>query len=99
MSDLQDLHDELGDKIHIFALNVPQFSEDSNTLAAMKEQAGITYPLLNHQGTSWLVNFTGTNTFPYPRDVVVGPDGVIVYTSNNYDAQGLRAIVDTLVGP
>lgn len=97
MSDLQDLHEQQGDQVAVFALNVPAFGESAQTLAAFTEQAGVTYPVLDHTSTSWLFSFTGNNTFPYPRDVIIDQDGVVVYLSNNYDAQGMRTVIDALL--
>lgn len=84
--------------MRVFGLNVPAFGENPATLAAFVEQAGLTYPVMNHQGTSFAIDFTGNNTFPYPRDAVIDANGVIVYTSNNFDTQGLRARIDELTG-
>lgn len=98
MSDLQDIHEAYAAQgVRIYALNVPAFSEDAQTLAAFKEQAGLTYPLLHHQGTIGLIDFQGSNGFPYPRDVIVDQQGVIVYTSNSYDAQGMLSVIEQLL--
>lgn len=81
----------------IYALNVPAFGENPGTLAAFIEQAGLTYPVMDHQGSAFAIDFTGNNTFPYPRDAIVDSDGVIVYTSNNFDPLGVRAVIDDLL--
>ncbi len=84
------MHEQLADQgVRVYALNVPNFGETAETVAAFKAQAGLTYPVLDHQGTSWEISFPGDNGFPYPRDAIVDQDGVIVYASNNYDAQGM----------
>lgn len=81
----------------VYGLNVPAFSEDAATVAAIKDQAGLTYPVLNHSGSVWSISFEGSNSFPYPRDAIVGRDGRIAYTSNTYDPGAIREIVDALL--
>jgi hypothetical protein len=94
LSDLQDVQDEFFDRgVRVFGLNVPRFSESAQTLALFTEQAGLTYPVISHSGSANLIDFEGDNSFPYPRDAIVGSDGRLVYTSKNYDAQTIRRII------
>jgi hypothetical protein len=92
------MHEQLGPLgVKVYALNVPAFGENAQTLGALKSQAGLTYPVLNHQGTVGLIDFPGDNTFPYPRDAIVGPDGTVVYASNSYDKQAMWEVVTGLL--
>lgn len=98
MSDLQDLHEEFADQgLAVYGLNVPAFSEDALTVAAFKDQAGLTYPVMSHSGSVWKIDFGGSNTFPYPRDALVGKDGRIAYTSNTYDPGAIRELIAELL--
>lgn len=83
--------------VRFYALNVPAFGENAQTIAAFAEQAGLTYPVLSHHGTQSLIRFEGTNSFPYPRDVVVDQHGRIVYASRDYDGQHIQAVIDDLL--
>ncbi len=76
---------------------MPAFGENQQTLAGIQEQAGLSYPVLNHQGTISLIDFAGSNGFPYPRDAIIDQNGVLVYTNKNYDAGTTRAIIDGLL--
>ncbi len=92
------MHEELAEQgVLFYGLSVPWFGENAQTLAAFVEQAGLTFPVLDHHETQGLINFGGTNTFPFPRDVVVDQTGHIVWASTDYDGQGLRALIDGLL--
>lgn len=98
LSDLQDMHEALGPLgVKVYALNVPAFDENSQTLEKFKQQWGLTYPVLNHSGTFYKLDFVGANTYPYPRDAIIGPDGVIAYLSTDYDGQQMWSIVTKML--
>ena len=84
------MHEQLGAQgVKVYALNVPAFGENSVTLSAFQEQAGLTYPVLDHHGSVGKLNFPGDNTFPYPRDAIVDQQGRVVYESNVYDSKAM----------
>ena len=92
------MHLTLGEAgVRVYGLNVPAFGENSQTLAAFKAQAGLTYPVIHHEGSVGIINFPGDNGFPYPRDAIIDQDGVIVYASNTYDKQAMWAVVTALL--
>ena len=92
---MQDTLGPLG--VQVYGLNVPAFGENEQTLAAFKSQAGLTYPVINHNGTAGLLSFPGDNSFPYPRDAIVDGDGTIDFASNVYDKQAMWEVVTSLL--
>ncbi len=91
------MHESLGPKVKVYGLNVPAFGENAQSLAAFKEQAGLTYPVIDHHGTLGDISFPGLNGFPYPRDAIVDQNGTLVYASAVYDAQAVLEIVEDLL--
>ncbi len=83
--------------VKFFALNSPAFGENAATLAAFQEQAGLTYPVIADQDTEFSFQFSGTNGFPYPRDVVVDGNGIVRHASTDYNGQALRNLIIELL--
>ncbi len=92
------MHDEFAAYgVRFYAINSPAFGENATTLDAFKIQAGLSYPVLTDQSTEFLIKFTGSNSFPYPRDVVVDANGVIRHAGTDYNGQATRAMVIELL--
>lgn len=66
-------------------------------VAAFVEQTGITFPVVEDNGTLRLFAFPPGIPYPYPRDVVVGKDGTIRSIRSSFDVQEMDALVRRLL--
>jgi peroxiredoxin len=71
--------------------------EEPRALEDFKEQTGVTFPLLRDRGTLFQLEFPEGVGYPYPRDVIIGPDLTIRAIRNNYNAEEVHALIDELL--
>ena len=71
--------------------------EDPQQLADFVEQTGITFPLLDNHGTLGELSFPAGVSFPYPRDVVIGPDLTVRAIKNSFNVDDMEALVESLL--
>ncbi len=72
-------------------------SETPATIAAFKEQTGVSFPLLVGDDTkSSYANNDGTIT-PYPLDVVADASGTIAYLRHELDVAALEQTIQALL--
>ena len=66
-------------------------------LADFIAQTGITFPVVDSQGTLGQFAFPPGVNYPYPRDVVVGPDRVVRSIKNSFNVEDMDALVQQLL--
>lgn len=71
--------------------------EEPRALEDFREQTGVTFPLLRDRGTLWRLAFPEGVGYPYPRDVIVGPDLTVRAIRNSYNAEEVNALIDRLL--
>ncbi len=71
--------------------------ESPGPLSDFVAQTGITMPVVADQGTRWLFSYPTGVGFPYPRDVIIGKDGVIRDIRNSFNQQEVEALVQDLI--
>ena len=59
-------------------------------------QTGITFPVGWDATGSYFAFPTAGQISPFPLDVVVDRDGTVAYINREYDAEGLRQVVEQL---
>lgn len=91
------MHEELGPEVKVYGLNVPAFGENQQTLEAFAEQSGLTYPVIDHEGSIHAIRFSGDGGAPYPRDAIIDQQGRVVYASNEYQSQAIWDTVEELL--
>jgi len=85
-----------GDKLEVIALGV---NETQERITRFISQAGITFPVaIAADGLEeGLLGRKGPGISQYPFDVVIAPDGTIVYQSTRYESEELLATVNSLL--
>jgi len=71
--------------------------ESPDLLQDFREQTGVTFPLLPHQGSLSQFSFPPGVGYPYPRDIVVGKDGTIRSIRNSFDVDEMTALINELL--
>ena len=71
--------------------------DDTNQVADFITQTGITYPVLNDQGTRGLFTWTHGVGYPYPRDIVIGKDRRIRSIKNAFNPTEMAALIERLL--
>ena len=71
--------------------------EPPGELSDFVAQTGLTIPLVADEGTRWLFSYPAGVGFPYPRDVIVGKDGVIRDIRNSFNVTEVEALVQELL--
>ncbi|MGB0591762.1 MAG: redoxin domain-containing protein [Myxococcota bacterium] len=72
--------------------------DDAETVSAFKEQMGLTFPVLLDPGGAVHGQYSQSTAFlntVYPQDWVIGTDGTVIYFSNAYDVEALKAVIET----
>ncbi len=91
MSDLENLWREHGDAgLLVFGLNG---GDPADQLAAFLEQTGITFPVIDARGTAGLFNYPPGVGYPYPRDIVIGPDLQVLSIRNSFNEREIRSLI------
>jgi len=70
---------------------------DADDLRAFAGATGVTFPLLEDTANTYDEYTRDPTASPYPIDIVLDADGVIVYFSREYDPVGLRAAVESVL--
>ena len=78
----------------VFALHP---GDDPSQLTAFVAQTGITFPVINAQGTRGLFSFPSGVGYPYPRDVVIGKDRRIRSIKNAFNPVEMDTLVQQLL--
>lgn len=71
--------------------------DDPALLADFVEQTGVTFPIVDNRGTLDMFTFPPGVSFPYPRDVVIGPDLTVVAIKNSFNVDDMDALVQSLL--
>lgn len=71
--------------------------ESADLLLEFAVQTGVTFPLVRDQGTLSRFAFPQGVGYPYPRDIVVGKDGVVRSIRNSFNAGEMAALVEELL--
>jgi len=61
------------------------------------EQTGVTFPIVEDRGSISLLAFPEGVGYPYPRDVVVGPDLRIRSIRNSFNLAKMQTLVESLL--
>jgi peroxiredoxin len=72
--------------------------DDDETVVAFTEQMGLTFPVLLDPDGKVYNQYSQNTAFPntvFPQDWLIGVDGSVIYFSNSYDVQALKAIIET----
>ncbi len=72
--------------------------EPAKLLADFAEQTGITFPLVYSQGTLQRFAFPPGVGYPFPRDVIVGPDLRIVSVKTSFSIEEVEADILSALG-
>ena len=73
---------------------------EADTLEALiqfEEQMGVTFPILYDQDIAVQLEFYELEKIipsPYPKDWIIGVDGVIRYVNNKFDAEEMLWIIE-----
>lgn len=73
-------------------------NDDPALVAQFAEANGITFPLVKAPGTSNLFAFPAQSVIPFPRQVVVGPDGAVQWLTSELNIAELDALLAGMVG-
>ena len=71
--------------------------ERDDLLADFVEQTGVTFPIIDARGTRNSFNYPPGSRYPYPRDVVIGPDLVVRSIRNSFNLHEMRELVRSLL--
>ncbi len=72
--------------------------EPAGLLDDFREQTGVTFPLVSDEGyTLGKIEYPSGVGYPYPRDVVIGKDGVIRSIKNSFDIDEMDALIQQLL--
>jgi peroxiredoxin len=66
-------------------------------LIQFEEQMGVTFPILYDQDIQMQLEFYKLEVIissPYPKDWIIGVDGVIRYVNNKFDSQEMLSIIE-----
>ena len=63
-------------------------------VADFVEQTGITFPVLRDPGTISRFRFPEGVGYPYPRDVVIGPDLTVLSIRNSFNQDEVLGLVE-----
>ena len=70
--------------------------ESEEDVKAFIEQTLCTFPILWDQTPPTMKQFAFPPSIsPYPRQVVIGKDGKVVYLNSEYDEDALRSAIET----
>ena len=72
-------------------------SESEADLADFAQQTGVTFPLVQDQGTISSLAYPPGTSYPYPRDVVVGRDLRVRSIRNSFNIDELTAEIEALL--
>jgi hypothetical protein len=72
-------------------------AESPATVAAFKEQTGVTFPLLLDDTTKNLYANPDGSITPYPLDVIADQNGTIVYLRHELDAAAMEQTIIQLL--
>ena len=71
--------------------------EAPGPIADFIEQTGLTIPVVESNGTVSQFAFPPGVGYPYPRDVVIGPDLTIHLIRNSFNVEEMQALVERLL--
>lgn len=72
--------------------------ESPDQLADFVEQTGVTFELLADEGhTVSHFQYNDGVGYPYPRDVVIGPDLIIRSSENSFNADEMEALIQEIL--
>jgi len=71
--------------------------DSADLLIDFRVQTGVSFPLLRDEGTLTRFAFPSGVGYPYPRDIVVGKDGVIRSIKNSFNVPEMTALIDELI--
>lgn len=78
----------------MFGLNNGDAADE---LAAFMAQTGVTFPILDSRGTAGLFNYPPGVGYPYPRDIVIGPDLQVLSIRNSFNESEIRTLIRNLL--
>jgi hypothetical protein len=70
--------------------------ESPDLLLDFVEETGVTFPLVEARGTLRRFAFPPGVGYPYPRDILVGPDLKVRAIRNSFDVGEIEALVDEM---
>lgn len=72
--------------------------EDPAQLDDFIEQTGVSFPIIGDEGnTLYAFDYPEGVGYPYPRDVIVGPDLTIHSIKNSFDVDEAEALIQDLL--
>lgn len=61
------------------------------------QQTGVSFPIVRDEGSLQQLAFPPGVGYPYPRDVVIGPDLTIHLIRNSFNVEEMQALVERLL--
>lgn len=84
------------DDVRVIGLFPPE--EPAELIQDFKDQTGVRFPLVPDELlTQQLFHFPEGVDFPFPRDVVIGPDLRVRSIKNSFDADEMRDLIEQLL--
>lgn len=72
--------------------------DDTATVQAFIEQTQITFPAGIELTTSYFTLYNAVKSIsPYPLNVIIDRDGNLAYMVGDYDPEGMRAMIESLL--
>ncbi len=71
-------------------------TQDEQDINFFVEQTGVTFPIAWEAGTisQW---YFPTGIAPYPKQVLIGPDGTVAYLASEHREGDLRAAIEAVL--
>jgi hypothetical protein len=81
-------------------MNVGSFpfgqEDDEETIGQFRDQTGITFPIALHADEHYALLIRSPEESPFPNEVVVGPNGRVIYLAHDHDAARLLQVVNAI---
>lgn len=85
------MHHELGEDVVFLAVAA---GDDDELIQDFVAQTGIAFPVVYDEGTLLSQIDFPSHLSPYPRQVVIDADGILVYVASEHHSSDLRAAID-----
>lgn len=72
-------------------------NEAPQILQAFEDQTGVTFPLLQSQGTLGKFAYPPGTGYPFPKDVVIGKGLVVRSIKGSFNSEELVPLIESLV--
>ncbi len=68
-------------------------------LVAFRDWMGVTFPILFDENATVQRQYeqVRARSSVYPQDWIIGPDGIVLYVNNAYDAEAMTEIIESVL--